>query len=86
MPMNHKQTAGANADRLQEHLDVFDLAARWKRHAVTVRVDHAAGRIPRALRIGRSLRWRMADIEAFENGSWRPCGAANKTTSGAAQK
>jgi hypothetical protein len=73
MPLATKTQTPAPAER-QKSLDVFDLAARWNRHAVTVRIDHAAGRIPAAFRVGRGLRWRMTDIEAFENGTWRPAG------------
>ena len=55
-------------------LDVFELGERWKRHPVTIRVDHTAGRIPAAIRIGKALRWRIADVKAFEDGTWRPAG------------
>ena len=79
MPFASKNQTPAPAER-QKSLDVFDLAARWKRHPVTVRIDHAEGRIPPAFRVGRGLRWRVTDIEAFENGSWRPAGSKQATS------
>ena len=80
MPLANNTQTPAPAERHVKHLlDVFDLGERWKRHPVTVRIDHAAGRIPAAIRVGRGLRWRMADILAYEDGSWRPAGSKKAT-------
>jgi predicted DNA-binding transcriptional regulator AlpA len=48
------------------HLDVDGLAARWNTTAKVVYSMRYDKRLPPALRIGKQLRWRVSDIEAFE--------------------
>ncbi len=43
-------------------LTIKDLARLLKRSVVTLGRDHVSGRIPRGLKIGRSLRWDASEI------------------------
>jgi hypothetical protein len=48
------------------HLDSADLAARWRVSEGTLRNWRWSGRGPNALKIGSRVRYRVADVEAFE--------------------
>ena len=49
-------------------LSVEDLAARWQRATSVVYGLRYRGECPPAIRIGRELRFRLSDIEAWEEG------------------
>ena len=46
---------------------IDDLARRYRLSAKTVYNLCRAGKLPSPLKIGHSVRWRVSDIEAFEN-------------------
>lgn len=52
-------------------LTVPELAARWKRRPESIYWLRARGEGPVATRIGRELRFRLADVEAWEEGQRR---------------
>jgi prophage regulatory protein len=46
-------------------LDVNDLSRLFKRSPASLWRDHSEGRLPAGLKIGRAVRWRRVDIEAW---------------------
>jgi predicted DNA-binding transcriptional regulator AlpA len=48
-------------------LDSGALAARWNVPVQTIYGLRYRGEAPPAIRVGRELRWRLEDIEAWEN-------------------
>lgn len=46
-------------------IDVDEVARRLAVSAQTVRRLVAAGQFPAPIRVGRSVRWRLADVEAW---------------------
>jgi predicted DNA-binding transcriptional regulator AlpA len=46
-------------------VDIKGLAKMLQRSVASLRRDEAHGRLPAGIRIGRSKRWRMAEIEAW---------------------
>ncbi len=49
-------------------LDVKDLSRLLKRSPASIWRDHTEGRLPTALQIGRSVRWRRCEIAAWLDG------------------
>ena len=47
-------------------LSVEDLAARWKRTAAVIYGLRYRGEAPPAIRIGKELRFRLVDVERWE--------------------
>jgi predicted DNA-binding transcriptional regulator AlpA len=48
-------------------LDAKGLAARWGVPVQTIYGLRYRGEAPRAMKVGRELRWRLPDVEAWEN-------------------
>jgi predicted DNA-binding transcriptional regulator AlpA len=48
-------------------LSVADLSKRWNQKPQVIYGLRHRGEAPPAIRIGRELRWRLSDIEAWEN-------------------
>lgn len=59
------QTSPVNGFDPLQLLDVNDLARLFKRSPASLWRDETEGRIPAGLKIGRSVRWRRCDIEAW---------------------
>lgn len=58
--------AGTHPDRAGERLvDMAELVDRVKRSRRSIEKDVEAGRMPQPIRIGRSVRWRLTDIETW---------------------
>lgn len=53
-------------DQTDQLLTIEDLAARWQREVDAIYWMRSRGQGPAALRIGRTLRWRLADVETWE--------------------
>lgn len=51
---------------LQHHLTERDLAARWHLTVKAIQAKRARGGGPRYLKLGSAVRYRLADIEAYE--------------------
>lgn len=54
---------------LIDAIDVSRLVHRCRR---SIAADVKAGRMPAPVRLGRSVRWRLADIEAWIEGGCKP--------------
>ena len=52
----------------KEFLTVKDLADRYSLNKCTIYSLLRAGKLPAGLKIGRSIRWKLATIEVFEAG------------------
>ena len=57
-------------------VDIVELSRLLQRSPASLRRDEAHGRLPPAIRIGRSKRWRVDDIQA-----WVQAGAPATATS-----
>jgi predicted DNA-binding transcriptional regulator AlpA len=61
--------------------DTKGVAALTGRSGASVRRDDAAGRMPRSIRLGRSKRWRIAEVVA-----WVEAGCPDRATWEAREK
>jgi len=50
-----------------DHLTVLDLASRWAKSPQAIHQMRWRGDLPVALKLGRRLVFRIADVEAFED-------------------
>lgn len=60
------------------YLSPKEICARWGLHSETIRRLIRAGKLP-AIYIGRLIRVRVSDLEAFENSQRTSTKPANKT-------
>ena len=67
--MDRKPTAEPLARRLVEIGGVIVLTGRSRR---SIANDVALGRMPAPVKIGRSLRWRLADLESWIAAGCKP--------------
>lgn len=70
---NEEQRSGSRVQNPERLLDENDLAARWKVSVKTLRnarVTGARSPIP-FVKIGRSVRYRLSDIETYEAANTR---------------
>ena len=56
-----------------------ELADRWRQSTETIKRRERAGLL-HALKLGRSVRYRLSDVLAFETGAEIVCGLADRAT------
>ncbi len=52
---------------LERAVDIHEVSELLGLAEITIRQQHARGVGPRAFRIGRAIRWRLADVLAFRD-------------------
>lgn len=50
----------------EEFLTIEELALRWKKKVQAIYWMRSRGQGPEAVRVGRTLRWRLSDVTAWE--------------------